>query len=776
MVTPVDLLKDGRTPFSKNFRLYAQQSDDRRVAVSSRKGPGFYINPLVETLSDSNTASTGASTAKVGVITGLHAQPVTAASTGRIERIDFKVSNVDQANAPVMVRIYTDASGKPGKLLSESSLANGDISGTAAYVTARFINGPLIASGTPYWIVLQIQDDGENVYTLSTTTAGTKAYKSDTSLSALDVQTYALNYRVYNTPNQTDKGAYRFNRDNGVNTTVVAYGTTLYRVDESTHTLVKVLDGLSASASDYNFTNGDNKVFWVNGYDQLTAWDGTDENTAGNLIANSSFTINTTGWTATAGTTLTRVTSDFNTTPASMQMTAASGIRGGAFNILLNSNTRYKVSYWIKGSTATGNTYMTQNGGVTAIAGTTNPVTTSWVKREFYYTPGSDITSLEFKAASDNVFIDDVSVTATGIEYIIDPELPILSDVIFHKDRLWGLSAADPNKLVFSENPGNPSNLSARQQWYYQWLSVSFIYVPRPHNGSPITAFVSFQDSLTVFTQDKKYVITGYDRGSFNLRESTGSKGALSKRGVAADENRIYFVSNDGFYEHNGSADTKISGLINPLFDGCGQKEKISPVIWKSEVRFYMASQGSAVNDTCVIYDKDLKEMQYDTDTWTNRAIYYGDADDNQQLVEFSSLYASAFYADVDYNSLGAPIDFEYRLKYDSMGLPANKKRLRRYFPILQGVDKTFSIQLAMDKDFQDSPRVKDVLMTVNGALLGQFKFGDGTLLGGDKSFKQHRQSYSGYAYYWQLRVQRYGVNNRVAFIGAQFSYKTKRL
>ena len=110
------------------------------------------------------------------------------------------------------------------------------------------------------------------------------------------------------------------------------------------------------------------------------------------------------------------------------------------------------------------------------------------------------------------------------------------------------------------------------------------------------------------------------------------------------------------------------------------------------------------------------------------------------------------------------------------MGVPAQKKRLKRYFPILQGVDSTFSIQLAMDKDFQDSPRIKDVLMSTNGAKLGQFKLGDGTLLGGDKSFKQHRQSYSGYAYYWQLRVLRRGVNNRVAFIGSQFSYKTKRL
>jgi hypothetical protein len=81
-----------------------------------------------------------------------------------------------------------------------------------------------------------------------------------------------------------------------------------------------------------------------------------------------------------------------------------------------------------------------------------------------------------------------------------------------------------------------------------------------------------------------------------------------------------------------------------------------------------------------------------------------------------------------------------------------------------------------MDKDFQDSPRVKDLLMTTNGAKWGEFNWGDGTLYGGDKSFNVRRQSYSGYAYYWQLRVSRRAVNNRVAFIGAQFSYKTKRL
>lgn len=645
LVTPVDLLSNGHTPFSKNFRLYAQQTDDRRVAVSSRKGPGFYTTPLGETLSASNTASTGASTAKVGISTGIHMQPFTAPSNDRITRIDISVKNVTSASGPLMVKIYDTLDGKPHSLLAESSVLSGDIGATAAYETARFLKSPKMTATNTYWIVLQVQDDGKGEYDVTTTTAGTKTYATDSSLYGGTEQTYGLNFKVYTAPDLIDKGSYRFARDNGVNVTLVAYGTTMYKVNPGDGSLTSIATGLSALATEYSFANGDNKVFWVNGYDQLKAWNGTT------------------------------------------------------------------------------------------------------------------------------------------VETITDPELPILSQVVMHKDRLWGVVASDPNKLVFSENPGNPAfdstgtiPTTATQQWYYAWLSVSFIYVPRPHNGSPITGLVSFQDSLTVFTQDKKYVISGYDRGSFFLREATGVRGALSARGIASDENRIYFASGDGLYEYNGSEDSKLSTLISPLFDGCSQKEKITPVIWKNQVRFYMASNGSPVNDSCVIYEKDLKEIVYDTDTWINRAIYYGDADDDQQLIEFSSLTQTAFLAEQGYSSLGAPIDFEYRLKYDSMGAPAQRKRIKKFYPLLQGVDSTFPLTLAIDKDFEDSPRTRDILMVTNGAKWGQFYFDDGTLFGSDTSFKMHKQSISGYANYFQMRILRKAVNNRVAFIGAQFSYKTKRL
>lgn len=780
LVTPVDLLDKGHSPYAKNFRLYAQQSDDRRVAISSRKGPGYYMNPLQETLSDANTAVLSASTAKVGLSTNIHAQPVTAASTGRITRIDLSVFDVDNATGPLIVEIWSDNNGKPYNLLTTSSILDGDIGSTASYKTARFVNAPLITAGQKYWIVLYIQDDGSNTYTLTTTTSGASAYISNSLLSNIVQQGYALNYRVYVTPDGPFKGGYRFNRDNGDNVTLMAYGTTMYRLDETTHSLVPIVAGLASTATEYDFTNGDNKVFWVNGLNTLRYWNGDPVGTP-LTVTNPGADTDTSGWGYTAGTTFTRSTADFNTAPASFRITGTSGTRSMTQNLALTLNHTYKFTFWAKGDTATGSVGVSSN--ATGIIGAIAPLTTSWKKYELIgtvTTPSTTYFGIYF--STDNGYIDDVSIVDTGAGLISDPDLPTLSQVTMHKDRLFGRAATDPNKIVWSEAPGNPAfdptgatALTADQQWYNAWLSTSFAYIPRPHNGSPVTGMISFQDSLTIFTQDKKYIFSGYDKGSFNLRESTGAKGALSRRGIVADENSIYFVGDDGFYVFNGSKDTKLSSSINPLFDGCGHKDKITPVVWNNEVRFYMASEGSPVNDTCIIYNKDLQELEYDTDTFVDRALYYNDADDKGQLIELSSLYPGAFNAEQGYHSLGAPIDFEYRLKYDSMGSPAQKKRIRRYYPILQGTDSEFNISLAMDKDFENSPRLQDIMMATNNAKLGTFVLGKDTL-GGDTSFKLRRIATSGYAYYWQLRILRKGVNNRVAFIGAQYSYKTKRL
>lgn len=771
MVSPVDEMQLGRTPEAHDFRLYAQSEGGREVAVTTRKGSGFYTTPLGEALNVSNTSSTGASDVNVGIETFIQLQPFTAASNGLLTRIDLNAA-VGTSNSALRIDIYSDDGNAPSKLLTRSSVS--DLGSSFAWLTARFINSVALTSGTKYWMVIYLQDDGVGLASLKTSTSGTKAYAGNSGILGAIEQTYGILHRVYTAPESKELGGYRFNREDGANRTIVAFGTTMYIVDETNKVLTPLLTGLSANASDYSFTNGDGKVFWANGYDQLTAWNGTNETENLNLISNPSFSINTTGWTASAGS-ISRSTADFYSTPASLSITNSSGNRGASVSVSLDANKRYLVKFRMKAAAGGTNVALAKDATFTNITVFSN-IATTWTEYSYYLVPGVNFTGLNFYSATGNFFIDDVSISETGIEYIIDTELPILKEICFHKDRLFGVSAADRNRLVFSENPGNPSDKPVREQWYYQWLSVSFIYVPRPKNGSPITALIPFQDNLVILTQDMKYVLSGSDRGNYFLRESTGSEGALSRRGVVSDPNFIYFVSHDGIYRHNGSKDEKISSLIQPLFDRCPLKHEITLALWKSQVRAYMASQFSDTQDIAAILNTDFNEWMLDTDTYVSRALFYSDADDQMELAEFSSQTGTLYFAERDFDSLGAPIDFDYRLKYDSRGLPGQRKKFKRYFPLVQAVGKSFPITFGSDKDFEGSPREKQQQLNVGGAKIGEFFIDDGTIITGATAFKPKKTAISGYSRYMQFQVRRNAVNNQVAFMGVQFTYKAKKL
>lgn len=630
MVTPTENMKEGRTPDSKNFRLYHESQAGREVAVSTRKGPGFYVEPLTEALRASQDTFTGHIVLGAGNIL---ADSFIAGVDGNITKLDLHLQTLD-GTGPLRVDLYSDNDGKPGTKLSESSFT---AIPTEGWVTCRFLNAIPVSSTTKLWVVIYQQDDCTGTYGVGNVATGTAQF-SNSSLLGLVTQTYGLAYKVYGTTGAKDKNGYRFNRETGDNTTVVVFGDTLYKVDETTHTYEVVVSGLNAAATEYSFTNADGSIFWVNGYDQLKRWDGTT------------------------------------------------------------------------------------------------------------------------------------------VETITDSELPILSMILFHKNILFGVSATDPNKIVFSEAPGNPTNNPVDKQWYRAWLSVSFIYVPRPMNGSPITGLFSFQDSLIIITQDKKYVLSGSDRGSFYLRESTGSKGAISRKAMTSDANYIYFLSDDGIYRFNGSKDEKISTLINPLVEKVPRKEDVTMVVWKNQLRVYMPSELSPVNDICAILDLDFQEWMLDTNTYVNRAIYYGDADDKGELIEFSSYNGAAYKAEQDFNSLGAPIDFDYRLKYNSFGTPAQRKKIKRFFPLLQAVGSTFNITHGVDIDMADSPREQLGELKVGGNTLGTFQLDGSVMLSGKIAFQPKKVSVSGNARTFQYRVSRNAVDNQVAFMGVQLTYKTKRL
>lgn len=635
--SPYDLIEKNRSPEGRNFRLYAEQADDRKVSVSSRKGSGEYTKPLVEALRASQESVDGAEEVFVGSFNNWKADSFIAGESEPLTMVEVRVRNTENATGPIIVTVHKDDSGVPGKQIAESSLPSSDITDTFDYVGARFIEAPTLVKDDKYWVVFRIQEDGNSEYSFSTTTDTTTGLSSDSSGLSWTEINQSLNIKVYSCSTNKIKGFTRFAPSNGINITLIAIGDHIYSVNDNTGQLTSRISGLNPSATEVNFAYADDKCFIVNGHDTLRTID-------------SSFNVGT----------------------------------------------------------------------------------------------------------------------------ITDPELPILRFITFHKTRLFGVSGN--NRVIWSETPGNPSNLPGNEQWYNAYLSTSFQEFPVANASEPITSIQEFQDNLYIFTSSGKYVLYGDSPRNFIFRESTGKKGSVNNRGVYVDENFIYFVADDGFYRFNGAKDEIISKLVQPEFARIANLKNVSTTKWRRQIRFYYTSSGSAVNNRCLIWHTVFEEWMMDTDCYVSMAIPLLDSNDNGDLIEASSTSPTLFFAEKSYSGLGKPIDFRYHCVYDSMGNPAIRKRIVKFFPLLEGKSRDYTVKVGIDRDLLDNPVFADFPLEVGGKKVGEFKVGDGTVVGGQNQYRPERIRVSGHGYYWQVIVTHRAVNNPVQFIGYVLSFKAKRL
>lgn len=271
---PYTQLKDSESPYFYNVRLYARNASDRRVAVGTRKGPGFYSVPLGETVDQQQTSTTGASGFAVTTTTWVGAK-FTAGATGRLSKVELNVKSNSSPTQHLMVKIYSDSSGAPGTLLATSSILSSSIGSSYDYEVARFVQAPQVTSGTSYWIVAHMQAGGSGSYAWSTTTSASTASTSSSSGGSWSSSAVAMNTKTYVATDKPFLGGIRFTPSNATAKTVIATGTAVYTVSDVNGTTTPIKTGLSASATEYNFAQSNDVLYTCNGQDTPQQWDGT---------------------------------------------------------------------------------------------------------------------------------------------------------------------------------------------------------------------------------------------------------------------------------------------------------------------------------------------------------------------------------------------------------------------------------------------------------------------------------------------------------------------
>lgn len=621
--TPHDPLEPNKSPYLNNARIQEQEVGERRSAIRSRKGASFYTVPLGETANVEQASTTSASFSNINTVHWT-AQDFTPSASGRLTKLELNLRNPSGAIGNIIVEICENNSGVPGTILATSSIEGSEMGETFAYEIFRFIEAPLLASGTKYWIVAHLQTGGQNHYEWSTTTNTTTGLESNTSGDNWEALSASANFKTYLSTDGPVKGIGRYYPVDNDNTTLFAHGTNVYRTNDVTGATTSIESGLDSDTTSYDFGFSLDKAYWVNGFDVPMQYDGTS-------------------------------TTDLGGSPSVATM------------------------------------------------------------------------------------------------------------MTFHKNRMFIVPTDDPTKLEFSDLGD-----------YETWGAVSFLYVPAPQTSDPIVKILSFQDSLAILNKNSKWVLSGSDLATFNLRQAIGKNGAVAKDAVDSDENYIYYLGSDKrFYRWNGAEDEDIGWMIQSEFDDIPDENDVSVRCWKNQVRVYCAGGGDSNNTKCLIFDKTYNEWLRDTDALIKHtAILF--KDDNK-LVEASHVAGALYYAEQQDSILGKPIEFEYRTKYHSFGNSGAKKQIRRFYPLFRSQDAPFEVNIQVDKDFRDRP--KDYFVDTQGigeTWGGGAIWGDGSTYG-KTELTDPRITISGQAVYFQIRFIHTGADQPVEFLGYILYYRLKR-
>ncbi len=237
------------------------------------------------------------------------------------------------------------------------------------------------------------------------------------------------------------------------------------------------------------------------------------------------------------------------------------------------------------------------------------------VDRNIYRTFAGGARFFFVQSVGDNVAtvdLDNTPDSGLGAEVEFDNDKPpIFKYIETHKNRSFGVEAANPNRVRFSKD----SNESA-------YPALNFIDVS-PDDGDIITGIISYFDLLVIFKRESIYVLTGNDEFDFVLRRAqTDTRvGTVSTRTAVVLGNMVIFLSERGVYAFDGVRTHYLSSKIEAIWDKAAanqprtfnwsQEGITAAVSYKAKSRTWywltIPTGASLQNDTTLIYDSELK-------------------------------------------------------------------------------------------------------------------------------------------------------------------------
>lgn len=341
-----------------------------------------------------------------------------------------------------------------------------------------------------------------------------------------------------------------------------------------------------------------------------------------------------------------------------------------------------------------------------------------------------------------------------------------------HKGLMFLADKTDPSKVVFS-------NFAA----YETFTATDFIYSPAPKTGDPVTALVSLNGYLFVYTLNNKYIITGDDRDNFLIGEAPDQRGTFNQETVTKDKNFMYYLSNDGVYRSNGSEAQLLSeNVYQEVFD-LNDKPECTLQVNGGRLYVWYQTSGSAYNDECLVWNLNYtgkSDTVESRDTISYGARAFAAYDDNNALLVASSLVGQVFWQELitnDYTNAGGLIEFELSTPYMPFTSPAVLKEIRYWEPRFTAQSASYNISCEYAYDLRDnwslytSQNVQGEGTTFGGGST----FGSGALYGTTSELQAYLYVPGEYRRI-ALRYKHYATRQPHTFLGHTLVIQTRRI
>lgn len=381
-------------------------------------------------------------------------------------------------------------------------------------------------------------------------------------------------------------------------------------------------------------------------------------------------------------------------------------------------------------------------------------------------------TDIEFEFVNDTLYYTDGFSKPRKYNWsassVVSAAPNDVRNLMEHEGLMFYFDADDPTKAFYSKFAD-----------YDTFVSTDFLYVPAPKKSDHLTAMGKLNGVLYFFTRKNKHQLLGQDNATFDLGEAYGQKGTFSQKSVVFDENFIYFASDDGVYQFNGTYEKNIAEDIIDDYTGILIKDNIHVQLHNNRLYVWYTPNGEATPSECFVYNT-LYGVWESVDTGAFIGRSFARHDTSDMFIQASNKAGVVYYSEKDsndYNNLGDILKAEIRTHFDHFGTPQQKKGITYWRPIIESVSGNYSLQAGFASDYNNTTTFRNVNVQSSG-----FRYDAADTLYGTATYASQGNIQDttleiyGRAYRWQRVYKHHAAREPIVFSGEVLKIETERL